>query len=71
MVVLRHIDFKLESGCILAQVFVFEIKVVFGQRCCIRVRAVVLGQSSCTRAKVVLFGQSGCIRAKMVVFGQK
>ena len=71
MVVLRHSGFKLESGCILAKVFVFGKMVVFGQRCCIRARAVVLGQSSCIRAKVVVFGQSGCFRAKMVVFGKK
>ena len=71
VVVLRHSGFKLESGCILAKVFVFGRMVVFGQRCCIRARAVVLGQSSCIRAKVVVFGQSGCFRAKTVVFGKK
>ena len=69
--VLRHSGFKLESGCNLAKVFVFGKMFVFGQRCCIRARAVVLGQSSCIRAKVVVFGQSGCIRTKMVVFREK
>ena len=71
MVVLRHSGFKLESGCIMAKIFVFGKMVVFGQRCCIRARAIVLGQSSCIRTKVVVFGQNGCIRAKMVVYGKK
>ena len=70
IVVLRHSGFKLESGCILAKIFVSGKMVIFGQPCCIRARATLLGQSSCIPTKVIVFGQNGCIRAKMVVFGK-
>ena len=72
MVVLRHSGFKLESGCILAKVFVFgqerlhkDKVVVFEQKW------LYSGTNGCNRGQVNVFGKSCCFRAKVVVFGQR